>query len=71
MKKKLISPRVDYIETDKSDVESYYSKTKTSGKSRNEKSSPNGGRGITIITKFLLQEDGGYLLQEDGSKLYL
>lgn len=71
MKNNLISSRVVFIETDKSNVKSYYAKSTTKGKSTTEKSSPNGGRGIVIINKFLLQEDGFYLLQEDGSKLYL
>ena len=71
MKKKLISPRVDYLETDKSDVESYYAKSTSREKSTSKKSSPNGGRGIIITTNFLTQEDGFYLLQEDGYKLYL
>lgn len=71
MKKNLISPRVVFLEIDKSDVKSYYNKSRIKTKSTNEKSSPNGGRGIVIINQFLLQEDGFYLLQEDGSKLYL
>jgi hypothetical protein len=65
MKKKLISPRVDYLETDRTVSKSY-----TNIKSTNKKSSPNGGRGVKIITNFLLQDDG-YLLQEDGFKIYL
>ena len=65
MKKKLISPRVDYLETDITGVKPY-----TNTNSTNKKSSPNGGRGVKIITDFLLQ-DYGYLLQEDGFKIYL
>lgn len=71
MKKNLRSPLVNFYETDKSDVKSYFAKQRAKGTPTNEKSSTGGAAGIKPITQFLLIEDGFYLLQEDGSKLYL
>ena len=71
MKKNLRSPLVDLYETDKSDVKSYFAKQRAKGTPTSQKSSTGGAAGVIPITQFLLQENGFYLLQEDGSKLYL
>ena len=71
MKKNLRSPLVNFYETDKSDVKSYFTKEKSKGTPISQKSSTGGANAIKPIIQFLLQEDGFYLLQEDGSKFYL
>ena len=67
-KKRLISPTVNFYETDKSDVKSYFAKSPRGAAGTSGKSTTTSGKAI-IITNFLLQENGFYLLQEDGSNL--
>lgn len=67
-KKQLISPVVKFIETDKSDLTSYFSNRRGSGSST--KSTTTSGKAI-VFNHFLLQENGFYILQENGSYISL
>ena len=69
MKINFISPSVLFIETDRSQMISKNKKQVTRGNSSSVKNTPN--INPIVVTNFILQEDGFYLLQEDGSKLYL
>lgn len=71
MKKNLRSPLVNFYETDRSDVKSYFTKQKgTTITANNNKSSTTSGK-AAVFSSFLLLEDGFYLLQEDGLHLSL
>lgn len=73
MKINFISPRVLFLETDKSQMISKNKKQITTGTSSTGKSASSGGSNGNsgIVNNFILQEDKTYLLQEDGSRLYL
>jgi hypothetical protein len=71
MKKKLISPRVVFLENDKTLIQPNNKGQSIKGKSSTGTSSSGGsggGSGINL-DDFILVEDNFYLLQEDGSKL--
>jgi len=71
MKKKLISPRVIFLENDKTLTQSNNKGETIKAKSSTGTSSSGGSGGGGVINLFdsILQEDNFYLLQEDGSKL--
>jgi hypothetical protein len=80
MFKKLPSPQVYTFETDKSDKTSYFSPTtRTGGGGTNTPTNGSGGGGGNNNNNnnnnnnfsYILLENGFYILQENGSKIYL
>lgn len=79
-RKKLISPQVDTIETDKSDLPSYWSNPNKIGAGVGGGAGGSGSAGGGASNNnnqnnnqlgYLLIELGPYLLLEDGGKIYL
>ena len=78
-RKNLISPQVDTIETDKSDLPSYWSNPRKIGAGTANGGITGGGGGSTDNNNnqnnnqlgYLLIELGPYLLLETGGKIYL
>ena len=70
MKVKFISPRVLFLENDKTLTESNNKEKSIKGKSSTGKSSSGGSGGSgDSLDDFILVDYNIYLLQEDGSKL--
>jgi len=71
MKKILISPQVYFFETDKSELYYLSNRARLAGGGGSDTGSGSGLSPQNNENNYLLLETGFYLLQEDGSKLYL